>query len=136
MGQKVKNILRIWQCSSWTFAYKVKNTLCKNIHPNGITKKQKCPFYSPFVSYLFFWALMFYLVKILVESKLYKQVKMENLQRKLYYKVKKNSGNSHLSCLKTKIFFTPQPWWGAGFSAPRFQYSWIRPWYNGLRHQP
>ena len=25
MGQKVKNILRI--CSSWTFAYKVKNTL-------------------------------------------------------------------------------------------------------------
>ena len=37
MGQKVKNILRI--CSSWT--YKVKNTLCKNIHPNGIAKKQK-----------------------------------------------------------------------------------------------
>ena len=58
-----------------------------------------------------------------------KQVKMENLQRKLYYKVKKNSGNSHLSHLKTKIFFTPQPWWGggAGFSAPRFQYSLIRP---------
>ena len=25
MGQKVKNILRI--CSSWTFAYKVNNTL-------------------------------------------------------------------------------------------------------------
>ena len=39
MGQKVKNILRI--CSSWTFAYKVKNTLCKNTHPNGKTKKQK-----------------------------------------------------------------------------------------------
>ena len=63
MGQKVKNILRI--CSSWTFAYKVKNTLSQvsflSLHFHFYyyslqnllrCLKYICPCYSPFVSYI------------------------------------------------------------------------------------
>ena len=63
MGQKVKNTLRI--CSSWTFAYKVKNTLSSvsflSLHFHFYyyslqnllrCLKYICPCYSPFVSYI------------------------------------------------------------------------------------
>jgi len=50
MGQQIKNIVRI--CSSWTCAYKFKNTLFKNIHPNRPPSGPKFLNFLRFFSFL------------------------------------------------------------------------------------